>query len=184
MILLSIVTLNSNFYYCTFVIFDRVGVYYYWTTSNRTIVQVVAMMVVVIRHRMKVMVVGWHCTWVDLRGSVFMAASRVGTTPWAAVHQLGHEADVGNGQPQRLDAGQTLFVGECGNFAAQLIESLVQVEHPTAFSDIRRSSLGDWGDSASGLLRRCGVSTAGRASVCPRWTTTALADQGHLTARP
>lgn len=88
-----------------------------------------------------------------------MAASGVGPTPGAAVHQLRHEADVGNGQPQRLDAGQAFLVGECGNFAAQLIESLVQVEHPTAFSDIRCSSLGDGSDSASGFLGRCGVPT-------------------------
>lgn len=58
-----------------------------------------------------------------------------------AAQELCHEADVGDGQSQRLDARQSLLVGECGHLATQLVERLVKVEHATAFANIGGTSL-------------------------------------------
>ena len=52
-----------------------------------------------------------------------------------------HEADVGHGQAQGLDARQTLFVVEGGETLAELVEGGVQVEHPSAFPDVGRLAL-------------------------------------------
>lgn len=89
---------------------------------------------------MHVVVISWvHSTVADLGGSVFMARGSVGT----AVHQLSHESDVGNRQPQRLNARESLLVRKCWHFPTEFIESFVQVEHPSSLTNIGRPSLGN-----------------------------------------
>lgn len=58
-----------------------------------------------------------------------------------ATQELCHEANVGDGQSQRLDARQSLLVGERGHLATQLVERLVQVEHATALANIGSTAL-------------------------------------------
>lgn len=59
--------------------------------------------------------------------------------------QLGHEGDVDDGQAERVDARQSLLVGEGGDFPPQLIKRFVQAEHPLPFPHVCRLSL-DHGD--------------------------------------
>ena len=63
------------------------------------------MVMVVIRNRMQVMVVRGYCTGIHLRGTVLVAACTVASrsAAWTAVHQLGHEANVCDGQTKRLN---------------------------------------------------------------------------------
>ena len=56
--------------------------------------------------------------------------------------QLVHEADVGDGEAQRLYPRQPLLVGEGGHLGAQPVEGLVQVEHPPPLPDVGRPPLG------------------------------------------
>ena len=56
--------------------------------------------------------------------------------------QLVHEADVGDGEAQRLYPRQPLLVGEGGHLGAQPVEGLVQVEHPPPLPDVCRPPLG------------------------------------------
>lgn len=69
-----------------------------------------------------------------------------------AAQEFRHEANVGDGQTKRLDARQSLLVGESGHLAAQLVERLVQVEHATPLADVGCASLCHRGDTASRLL--------------------------------
>lgn len=78
---------------------------------------------------------------------------------------FGHEADVRDGQPQRFDARQPLLVGECGYFAAQLVERFVQVEHATALANVGRPPLGDGSDATARLLRRTAAAATRGATV-------------------
>lgn len=59
--------------------------------------------------------------------------------------QVGHEGDVDDGQPERVDARQPLLVGEGGDFPPQLIKRFIQAEHPLPFPHVGRLSL-DHGD--------------------------------------
>lgn len=108
------------------------------------------------------MVVRRYGTGIHLRGTIFVAASAIagGSAAWTAVHQLGHEANVRDCQTKCLNPRQMLLVGECGDLPAQLIESFVQVEHPTAFADVGRPPLGNGGDSATRFLGGCRSATA------------------------
>lgn len=57
------------------------------------------------------------------------------------LQQVGHEGDVDDGQPERVDARQPLLVGECGHFPPQLIKGFIQAEHPLPFPHVGRLSL-------------------------------------------
>ncbi|TNN62334.1 hypothetical protein EYF80_027451 [Liparis tanakae] len=56
-----------------------------------------------------------------------------------------HEGDVDHGQPETVDTGQSLLVGECRNFPPQFIKRLVQAKHPLPLPHIGRLPL-DHGD--------------------------------------
>jgi len=70
------------------------------------------------------------------------------------LEQLGHEADVRDGQPERLDPGQALLVRERGHLAPQLVERLVQVVHAPALAYVRRAPLRQRGHAPTDFLRR------------------------------
>lgn len=59
--------------------------------------------------------------------------------------QVGHEGDVDDGQAERVDARQSLLVGEGGDLPPQLVKRFVQAEHPLPFPHVCRLSL-DHGD--------------------------------------
>jgi len=70
------------------------------------------------------------------------------------LEQLGHEADVRDGQPERLDPGQALLVRERGHLAPQLVERLVQVVHAPALAYVGRAPLRQRGHAPTDFLRR------------------------------
>lgn len=78
---------------------------------------------------------------------------------------LGHKADVRDGQPQRFDARQPFLVGERGHLAAQLVERLVQIEHAPALANVGRPPLSDGGDATARLLCSAAAAAARGAAV-------------------
>jgi len=81
--------------------------------------------------------------------------ARAGRRP-RGLEQLGHETDVGDGQPERLDSGQALLVRERRRLAPQLVERLVQVVHAPALAYVGRAPLRQRGHPPPDLLRRRG----------------------------
>jgi len=92
---------------------------------------------------------------VSIHGAVDLRPGLVGVRG-CPTEQLRHESYVGDGQTEGFDAGEPFFVSEGGHLAAQLVEGLIQVEHPSAFADIGSSPLGHAGHPAAGLLRGAG----------------------------
>lgn len=67
--------------------------------------------------------------------------------------QVAHEGDVDDGQAERVDARQSLLVGEGGDFPPQLIKRFVQAEHPLPFPHVCRLPLAHGDDPpASGSM--------------------------------
>lgn len=60
----------------------------------------------------------------------------------AARHKdLSEQSDVRYGQPQSVDLGQPLLVGECWHMTAQLLERRVDAEHALALADVGSMTL-------------------------------------------
>lgn len=149
------------------------------------VISVVVMMVMVIWDWMKVVI---GCIGINLWRSIFVAdtaAPTAATSPRTCpIHQFRHKSDVGNGQSQGLNPWQSLLISKSWNFPTELVESFVQVEHPSAFPNIGRPSLGDWGYSTPCFLRRRRA-TAGTTSVTTDSRGNTLADHRvHLTSGP
>lgn len=49
---------------------------------------------------------------------------------------LAQKCDVRDGQPERVDFGEALLVGEGGYMAPELVEGRVDVEHPLPLADV------------------------------------------------
>jgi len=88
---------------------------------------------------------------VSIHGAVDLRPGLVGV--WGCpTEQLRHESYVGDGQTESFYAGKSFFVSEGGHLAAQFVEGLVQVEHPSAFADIGSSPLSHASHPAAGFL--------------------------------
>lgn len=96
-----------------------------------------------------------------------VSLSSVQSGPVLAVllQQVRHERDVDDGQPQRVDTGQSLLVGECGNFPPQLVKRLVQAEHPLPLPHVGRLPLDHVDDPPPFALASVSVRSA---AVAPR----------------
>lgn len=73
-----------------------------------------------------------------------------------AIQQFDHEANVGDGQSKGLNAGQPFLVSERRNLSPEFVEGFIQIEHPSSFTNIGSSPLGEGGHAPSGFLMRYG----------------------------
>lgn len=81
---------------------------------------------------------------------------------------LSEQSYVGDGQPKRVDLGQSLLERKRGHVTAQLVEGRVDAEHAFPLADVRRVSLyligGAWKS-----IEVAGVSTvAARMHSCEK----------------
>lgn len=110
-----------------------------------------------IRRRVKVVRVDWRwgCLVVPVHAAIDIWAGfvRVRGSP---AQKLRHKANVGDGQTEGLDAGKSLFIGKGGHLPTQLVEGLIQIEHPPSLPDIGGSPLGHRSYPTSGLFSGAG----------------------------
>jgi len=98
-----------------------------------------------------VVVLGRQCVG---RGRGWLGSVGASTGRRGRLQQFGHEPDVRDGQPERFDPGQPLFVRERGHFAPELVERLVQVVHAPALAYVGRTPLRQRGHPPPDFLRR------------------------------
>lgn len=87
------------------------------------------------------------------RGRGWLGSVGASTGRRGRLQQFGHEPDVRDGQPERFDPGQPLFVRERGHFAPELVKRLVQVVHAPALAYVGRTPLRQRGHPPPDFLR-------------------------------